>query len=68
MLIRDEDVFEYHEFPRPGKLEVITSKPCLTQRDLSLAYTPGRGPAVPGHPEATPRPPTTTPARATSSR
>jgi malate dehydrogenase (oxaloacetate-decarboxylating)(NADP+) len=41
MLIRDEDVFAYHEFPRPGKLEVTTSKPCLTQRDLSLAYTPG---------------------------
>jgi malate dehydrogenase (oxaloacetate-decarboxylating)(NADP+) len=41
MLIRDEDVFDYHERPRPGKLEVITSKPCLTQRDLSLAYTPG---------------------------
>ncbi|MCU0255495.1 MAG: NADP-dependent malic enzyme [Vicinamibacterales bacterium] len=41
MIIRDEDVFEYHERPRPGKLEVSTSKPCLTQRDLSLAYTPG---------------------------
>ncbi|MGE3842508.1 MAG: NADP-dependent malic enzyme [Vicinamibacterales bacterium] len=41
MLIRDEDVFRYHEFPRPGKLEVVTTKPCLTQRDLSLAYTPG---------------------------
>jgi len=41
MIIRDEDVFHYHEFPRPGKLEVITSKPCLTQRDLSMAYTPG---------------------------
>jgi malate dehydrogenase (oxaloacetate-decarboxylating)(NADP+) len=41
MVIRDEDVFAYHELPRPGKLEVITSKPCLTQRDLSLAYTPG---------------------------
>ena len=39
--ISDEDVYEYHEKPRPGKLEVITSKPCLTQRDLSLAYTPG---------------------------
>ncbi len=37
----DEDVFEYHEKPRPGKIEVITSKPCLTQRDLSMAYTPG---------------------------
>ena len=41
MQIRDEDVFDYHEFPRPGKLEVLTSKPCLTQRDLSMAYTPG---------------------------
>ncbi|MFO7691519.1 MAG: NADP-dependent malic enzyme [Vicinamibacterales bacterium] len=39
--ISDEDVYEYHEKPRPGKLEVITSKPCLTQRDLSMAYTPG---------------------------
>jgi malate dehydrogenase (oxaloacetate-decarboxylating)(NADP+) len=41
MILRDEDVFEYHERPRPGKLEVITSKPCITQRDLSMAYTPG---------------------------
>jgi malate dehydrogenase (oxaloacetate-decarboxylating)(NADP+) len=41
MLLRDEDIFEYHESPRPGKLEVITSKACLTQRDLSMAYTPG---------------------------
>ena len=40
-VIRDQDVFEYHELPRPGKLEVIPSKPCMTQRDLSLAYTPG---------------------------
>jgi len=39
--ITDEDVYEYHEKPRPGKLEVVTSKPCMTQRDLSLAYTPG---------------------------
>jgi len=41
MILRDEDVFEYHERPRPGKLEVVTSKPCVTQRDLSMAYTPG---------------------------
>jgi malate dehydrogenase (oxaloacetate-decarboxylating)(NADP+) len=39
--ISDEDVFDYHEKPRPGKIEVITSKPCVTQRDLSMAYTPG---------------------------
>jgi len=41
MILRDDDIFEYHEKPRPGKLEVATSKPCLTQRDLSMAYTPG---------------------------
>jgi malate dehydrogenase (oxaloacetate-decarboxylating)(NADP+) len=31
----------YHEKPSPGKLSVESSKPCLTQDDLSLAYTPG---------------------------
>lgn len=31
----------YHEFPKPGKLSVESSKPCATQDDLSLAYTPG---------------------------
>lgn len=31
----------YHELPRPGKLSVESSKPCATQEDLSLAYTPG---------------------------
>ncbi|TSA23249.1 MAG: malate dehydrogenase [Betaproteobacteria bacterium] len=31
----------YHEFPRPGKISVESSKPCATQHDLSLAYTPG---------------------------
>jgi malate dehydrogenase (oxaloacetate-decarboxylating)(NADP+) len=36
-----DDVFNYHSSPRPGKLEVIASKPCQTQRDLSMAYTPG---------------------------
>ena len=32
---------DYHEFPKPGKLSVESSKPCATQEDLSLAYTPG---------------------------
>lgn len=31
----------YHELPRPGKVSVESSKPCATQDDLSLAYTPG---------------------------
>ncbi|NOS96995.1 MAG: malate dehydrogenase [Methylotenera sp.] len=32
---------DYHQFPIPGKLSVESSKPCATQEDLSLAYTPG---------------------------
>jgi malate dehydrogenase (oxaloacetate-decarboxylating)(NADP+) len=41
MVIREQEVLDYHDGGRPGKLEVIASKPCATQRDLSLAYTPG---------------------------
>jgi len=32
---------DYHQYPLPGKLSVESSKPCTTQDDLSLAYTPG---------------------------
>ena len=32
---------DYHQFPKPGKISVESSKPCATQDDLSLAYTPG---------------------------
>ncbi len=35
------DSLEYHSSGRPGKIEVTTSKPCDTDRDLSLAYSPG---------------------------
>ena len=38
---RDEEALEYHSGGRPGKIEVVPSKPTATQRDLSLAYTPG---------------------------
>ena len=41
MTIRKQDALDYHALPRPGKTEVVPTKPCLTQRDLSLAYTPG---------------------------
>jgi malate dehydrogenase (oxaloacetate-decarboxylating)(NADP+) len=37
----EKEVLQYHMEPRPGKIEVVPSKPCLTQHDLSLAYTPG---------------------------
>jgi malate dehydrogenase (oxaloacetate-decarboxylating)(NADP+) len=36
-----EDALLYHEQGRPGKLEVVPTKPVFTQRDLALAYTPG---------------------------
>src|SRR3984885_1730588 len=41
MAITKQDALDYHNGPRPGKIEVVSTKPCLTQRDLSLAYTPG---------------------------
>jgi malate dehydrogenase (oxaloacetate-decarboxylating)(NADP+) len=40
-LIRKKDALEYHALGRPGKIEVVSTKPCTTQRDLSLAYSPG---------------------------
>jgi len=36
-----QDALDYHEQGRAGKIEVISTKPCRTQADLSLAYTPG---------------------------
>jgi malate dehydrogenase (oxaloacetate-decarboxylating)(NADP+) len=40
-MIRKEDALNYHRQDRPGKIEVKSTKPCITQRDLSMAYTPG---------------------------
>jgi malate dehydrogenase (oxaloacetate-decarboxylating)(NADP+) len=40
-MIREQEALDYHSMGRRGKLEVVPSKPCITQRDLSLAYTPG---------------------------
>ena len=37
----DQEALDYHEFPQPGKISVETTKPVTTQKDLSLAYTPG---------------------------
>lgn len=36
-----QQALDYHQFPKPGKLSVDSSKPCVTAADLSLAYTPG---------------------------
>jgi malate dehydrogenase (oxaloacetate-decarboxylating)(NADP+) len=36
-----QDALDYHSSGRKGKIEVTTTKPCVTSRDLSLAYSPG---------------------------
>ncbi|MEK6570012.1 MAG: NADP-dependent malic enzyme, partial [Bacteroidota bacterium] len=40
-MIRKQDALDYHAQGRKGKIEISVTKPCATQRDLSLAYTPG---------------------------
>ncbi len=39
--LRKQDALEYHSNGRPGKIEVVPTKAAKTQRDLSLAYSPG---------------------------
>ena len=39
--VRKQEALDYHSKGRPGKIEVVPSKPTKTQRDLSLAYSPG---------------------------
>ncbi|MFC2158338.1 phosphate acetyltransferase [Acidobacteriota bacterium] len=41
MSISKKQALDYHSKGRKGKIEVNSTKPCITQRDLSLAYTPG---------------------------
>ncbi|MGB7341474.1 MAG: NADP-dependent malic enzyme [Phototrophicaceae bacterium] len=44
--ITRQDALDYHRLGRPGKIEVVATKPVNTQRDLSLAYSPGVAEAV----------------------
>ncbi|MEK2688578.1 NADP-dependent malic enzyme [Bdellovibrio sp. GT3] len=37
----DQEALIYHSMGKPGKIEVISSKPCVSEKDLSLAYSPG---------------------------
>ncbi len=39
--ITDQEALQFHTRGRPGKIEIVASKPMATQRDLSLAYSPG---------------------------
>lgn len=36
-----EKALHYHKFPKPGKIDIVPTKNCISQSDLSLAYTPG---------------------------
>lgn len=40
-MITKQQALDYHSKGKPGKVEVTPTKPCMTQLDLSLAYTPG---------------------------
>ena len=37
----DQEALDYHRYPTPGKVAVVTTKPLANQHDLSLAYSPG---------------------------
>ena len=37
----DEEALHFHKYPTPGKIAIVATKPMATQRDLSLAYSPG---------------------------
>ena len=39
--VTDQEALDYHQFPQAGKISVEATKPVATQKDLSLAYTPG---------------------------
>ena len=43
----DAEALAFHRYPTPGKIAIAPTKPMATQRDLSLAYSPGV--AVPVH-------------------
>ena len=42
-MIRRQDALDYHAAERAGKIEIRASMPCLTPRDMRLAYLPGAG-------------------------
>ena len=50
----EQQALDYHALPKPGKVRIEPSKPCATQEDLALAYTPGVAEpvrAITHHPE-----------------
>jgi malate dehydrogenase (oxaloacetate-decarboxylating)(NADP+) len=41
MPVTKQEVLDCHRMGRPGKIEVVVTRPSLTRRDLTLAYSPG---------------------------
>jgi malate dehydrogenase (oxaloacetate-decarboxylating)(NADP+) len=39
--VSDQEALDFHRYPHPGKIAIAATKPMATQRDLSLAYSPG---------------------------
>ena len=64
----DQEALQFHQQGRPGKIEIMPTKPMATQRDLSLAYSPGVAVPVRADRRRPEHAPTTTPPRATWSR
>jgi malic enzyme len=62
--ISDEEALQFHQRGKPGKLEINPTKPMATQRDLSLAYSPGVAVPVQGDRRGSPARPMTIPPRA----
>jgi malate dehydrogenase (oxaloacetate-decarboxylating)(NADP+) len=40
-MLKEQEILQYHSQGRKGKIEVVATKSCVTQRDLSIAYSPG---------------------------
>ena len=58
--VTDQEALHSTAEGRPGKLEIMPTKPMATQRDLTLAYSPGRGRSGASHRRRSERSPTTT--------
>ena len=43
----DKEALDFHNSNKSGKIEIISSKPMTTKRDLALAYSPGVAAAIP---------------------
>ena len=59
--ITEEEALLFHSQGRPGKIEITATKPMATQRDLSLAYSPGVAVPCCASPRIPTRPTTTRP-------